>query len=73
VNDNGVIVGDDGRAVMSPNKDAPFMVLNDFLPKRNSPFAGLATAYAVSESDEIVGSGSPDLSTVRFPFLAVPK
>jgi hypothetical protein len=73
INDNGVVVGDSGHAVMWPNKDASLVVLDDFLPRKKSPFSSLTAAHAVNGANEIVGVGSPDGSDSRQPFLAVPK
>lgn len=72
VNDNGLIVGYNFiQAVIWPNKDASLIVLNDFLPRRRSPFGSLDLASAVNESNEIVGFGG--FEELSLPFLAIPK
>jgi hypothetical protein len=76
VNDSGLIVGGTSlgfSAVIWPNKDAALISLNDYLPKRKSPFSSLTDAWAVNESNEIVGNGSLDGVSPLLPFLAVPE
>jgi hypothetical protein len=75
VNDVGVVVGyDPAGAVLWTSKDTPLVLLNEFLPKRRSPFSTLTSAEAVSETNEIVGWGhSADAEELlSIPFLAVP-
>ena len=76
VNDSGLIVGGTAQgysAVIWSNKDAALISLNEFLPKRRSPFSLLIDAWAVNEANEIVGYGSLDGVSPQLPFLAVPK
>jgi hypothetical protein len=74
VNDGGVVVGwDPAGAVLWTSKDTPLVLLNDFLPRRRSPFSTLVSAEAVSEANEIVGWGyKADAEELFIPFLAVP-
>lgn len=73
INNNGLLVGESGHAVMWTNEDAPLIVLDDFLPRKRSPFSSLSHARAVNDANEIVGTGLDAGSDLRRPFLAVPK
>jgi uncharacterized membrane protein len=77
-NDNGVIVGMGGpttadlEAFVWPHATARPVVLNKFLPKKNSPFAWLKEASAINEAGLIVGGGWGTTKSY-LPFLAIPK
>jgi hypothetical protein len=77
INDSGAIVGGAGtspmptEAVYWPHAASNPILLNNYLPKRNSPFSRLNQANAVNEAGAIVGVGTAEGG--HYGFLAIPR
>ena len=81
VNDAGMIVGSVDYANYPPSFEAVVwptvtslpVLLSEFMPDKNAPFARLDQARAINGQGVIVGKGFIDNNFGRFGFLAVPQ